>query len=170
MIMPERRWEHIDKSTWGPGPWLDEPDKAQWIDETTGLDCLAVRNVAMGFWCGYTGVSEDHPAFRKPYDDVDEYITEGVHGGLTFADKCDEHAEEGHGICHIPEPGRSANIWWLGFDCGHAGDLAPGMREYRRLHIYPDYEVYRTLEYVQSECAKLAQQLADMPVSALSEV
>lgn len=28
---------------WGTGPWVGEPDKAQWEDETTGLPCLALR-------------------------------------------------------------------------------------------------------------------------------
>lgn len=48
------------------GPWTDEPDKAQWIDEATGLDCLIVRN-GMGTLCGYVGVDEDHPFFGVGY-------------------------------------------------------------------------------------------------------
>src|SRR5437868_4216905 len=35
----------------GPGPWWDEPDKVQWIDPATDLDCLAVRG-PFGAWCG----------------------------------------------------------------------------------------------------------------------
>ena len=34
----------VDKSEWGPGPWQEEPDKAVWIDERTGLDCMIHRN------------------------------------------------------------------------------------------------------------------------------
>ena len=33
----------VDKTTWGAGPWQDEPDKKQWRDET-GFPCLIVRN------------------------------------------------------------------------------------------------------------------------------
>lgn len=32
----------IDKTAWGDGPWLNEPDKKQWQDVETGLPCLAV--------------------------------------------------------------------------------------------------------------------------------
>lgn len=76
-------YRHADKSTWGRGPWLTEPDKKQWQDQATGVPCLAVRNHS-GAWCGYVGVPPGHPAHGKDYDSVDVE----VHGGLTFADKC----------------------------------------------------------------------------------
>jgi len=44
-------WQWLDKSTWGPGPWQEEPDKVQWQDPQTGSVCLAVRG-PMGGWCG----------------------------------------------------------------------------------------------------------------------
>jgi hypothetical protein len=50
------------------GPWDNEPDKAQWIDEATGLDCLIVRN-KMGSLCGYVGVASDHPWHGKAYSE-----------------------------------------------------------------------------------------------------
>lgn len=152
------------------GPWDNEPDKAQWIDEATGLDCLMVRN-PFGALCGYVGVQPGHPWHGQDYTvlpDVD------VHGGLTFADSCQEGAEDGPGICHVPEPGRPANVWWLGFDCAHYMDLAPGMLEHEAsklksledLQAYmmaeamsPYGKTYRTFEYVQSECASLAKQI-----------
>jgi hypothetical protein len=57
-------------------------------------------------------------------DGEEDYIY--VHGGLTFADSCsDEVREDGGGICHIPYPGRPADVWWLGFDCAHCDDLSP---------------------------------------------
>lgn len=133
------------------GPWDDEPDKAQWVDETTNLDCLIVRN-PLGALCGYVGVTKDHPAYGKEYSEVEV----SVHGDLTFAAKCQEGTkDEAHGICHVPEPGRSHDIWWLGFDCGHHMDYSPGLN-------FPGMSkvgVYRTFEYVQEECAQLAAQL-----------
>lgn len=158
-----RTWTHMEeeKTQWGPGPWDDEPDKAQWIDETTGLDCLIVRN-HHGTLCGYVGVPPEHPDHGKDYDEVDV----DVHGGLTFAGMCDEEAPEGHGICHIPEPGRPPDVYWLGFDCGHFMDLSPGMIEFQRQvsersGLPHDFgEVYRDIAYVRSECEQLAQQLA----------
>lgn len=139
--------EHaIDKSEFGPGPWMDEPDKLQWTDEETGLPCLIVRN-RMGALCGYVAVSEGHPDYRKPYDDVPV----DVHGGLSYADECQGS------ICHVPEPGKPDNVWWLGFDCAHGGDLTPSSRD---LGFSFDGDQYRDLAYVQSECRQLAAQLA----------
>lgn len=130
------------------GPWHDEPDKAHWVDEATGLDCLIVRN-HLGALCGYVGVPPAHPWHGKDYDDV--YVD--VHGGLTYADRCQE--DEEHGICHLPEPGRPDDVWWLGFDCAHSGDLVPGVGR-----VSP-YETYRDLNYVRDEVAGLARQAAE---------
>lgn len=138
-----------------PGPWNNEPDKVQWVDPTTDLDCLIVRGPS-GALCGYVGVYRDHPAYGKDYEDVDVQ----VHGGLTFAAKCQEHDPEG--ICHVPEPGRDGDVWWLGFDCAHAYDLMPVT------FSYPDYtvfqgDVYRDINYVTAECESLALQLSELP-------
>src|SRR5258708_7790184 len=79
----------IDKSEWGPGQWLDEPDKIQWQDEATGLPCLVVRG-PVGALCGYVGVAPNHSLHGKGYDDCDV----DVHGGLTFAHGCAEISRE----------------------------------------------------------------------------
>jgi hypothetical protein len=143
------------------GEWNDEPDKIQWIDDATGLDCLMHRSPS-GAWCGYVGVAEGHPAFGKDYDGVDVE----VHGGLTYAEFCMDTGDESYGICHVPEPGRPHRVWWLGFDCAHAGDMTPahdalpGMAEIRER--YPRNEVYRNRAYVEHEVAELARQLKEM--------
>lgn len=50
-----------DRSNWRTGgAWEDEPDKVVWVDEATGLDCMARRG-PVGAWCGYVGVTEVHP-------------------------------------------------------------------------------------------------------------
>lgn len=188
----ERTYTSMDKSAWGPGPWQTEPDKIQFKDKETGLPCLIVRN-HMGALCGYVGVSEGHPAFGKSYHDAeelvpgDEYIN--VHGGLTFSGHCDEEGPEDASICHIPEPGEPDNVWWLGFDCLHAHDIAPRMeadnaRRYKETgdpvwlpyaerttnllkemnepeDVLHDWTpVYRNQSYVRAEIASLARQLA----------
>lgn len=140
------KYRYIDKSNWPHGPWDDEPDKIQWPDPVTGLPCLAVRS-SMGNWCGYVGVPEGHPYFMKEYGDVDV----ACHGGLTFSGSCAEDGSD-HGICHVVEPGESDRVWWLGFDCGHAFDLMPGMR-------LMEGSVYRNLTYVQDQCFLIAAQL-----------
>lgn len=169
--MKTKEYRTVDKSTWGTGPWQDEPDKVQWPDETTGLPCLVVRSSTMGAWCGYVGVAEGHPLFGKMYDEVDDF---DVHGGLTFSDHCEPDGAEASRICHVPGPGEPDHVWWFGFDCGHAFDLQPGMMA--RLRETPLGEtlyspsdpyrpVYRPLAFAQAEVTKLAAQLAARALS-----
>lgn len=162
-----REYRTADKSKWGDGPWQNEPDKVQWIDEATGLDCLIVRS-PLGNLCGYVGVAPGHPLHGKDYGDVDRYID--VHGGLTFADACAETIEDGRGICHIAEVGRPDHVWWFGFDCAHCGDVSPKMRadmeERHRCFIHSPDERYRDIGYVRSEVESLAKQLVQPALSA----
>lgn len=152
----------IDKATWGEGPWQSEPDKLQYPDPATGLPCLIVRNHS-GALCGYVGVPRGHPAYGQHYDALEL----AVHGGLTFADTCQPDAKE-HGVCHVPDPGEPDDVFWLGFDCSHSGDLCPAIDA--ALHgrmvgkEYTEYQrilrnVYRDLAYVQDQIASLAAQL-----------
>lgn len=154
--MEHKTWTTTDKTSWGPGPWQDEPDKEQFADEATGLPCLVKRSPLGGNLCGYVGVSEGHPWLGKDYDDIDAE----VHGGLTYAGFCQE-GDEARTICHIPGPGEPGRLYWLGFDCGHAWDVSPGMDA-----RYPDFfrdptVTYKTVAYVKAECARLAAQAAE---------
>jgi hypothetical protein len=160
-----KTWNFIDKSQWPErGPWDAEPDKAQWTDEATGFPCLALRN--HGSWCGYVGVTRDHPMFGQDYDHFDIE----VHGGLTFSGFCQEGKGERR-ICHTPEPGQPKLVYWLGFDCAHAWDRRPITSQQEmeiNLQIKKEFplsgfdEVYRDLDYVRSECRSLAAQLQAM--------
>ena len=171
--MQEKVYHSIDKTSWPRGPWDGEPDKAQWPDEATGLPCLAVRG-PVGAWCGYVGTKEGHPFFGVSYScgrwsDDDGYDTspEGcleVHCGLTFSDFCQKSKDETTGICHVPGEGEDDRVWWLGFDCAHAGDIT--CIKHRPMDqvlvddedTWPE-ETYKTLAYVHKECASLADQL-----------
>lgn len=107
---------YVDRSGWPAGEWDDEPDRIEWRSEG-GLPCLMLRN-RMGAWCGYVAVQPGHPwhgSGALGLADVD------VHGGVTYGDKC------GGRICHVPQPGESADVWWVGFDCLHYMDTAPGL-------------------------------------------
>jgi len=162
-----KEYTTIDKTGWGDGPWSDEPDKRQWVDETTGLDCLIVRNVA-GALCGYVGVGPDHPWHGVDYGDCTAGCGEpwcghspdslvDVHGGLTYSAGCQEHVDPAKGICHVPEPGRPDDVFWYGFDCAHAGDVLPTLADVMR---FPDsYDVYRDFDYVTWQVELLAVQL-----------
>lgn len=159
-------------------PWLDEPNSDKFMH--AGLPCVLIRR-PMGSWCGYVGVPPSHPLFKKechfkvplradlkdakigkrgfiplllgsldaetPWVSLDVYFD--VHGSLTYAGKLEDSL-----TANMP-------MWWLGFDCGHCGDLSPGMEKfYADFAIPGDTRVYRDIEYVRQECRSLAEQLA----------
>jgi len=157
----------VDRTGWPRGPWDDEPDRVD-FKTAAGFPAIALRNPS-GFWCGYVAVSPGHPA----YDGNDESIE--VHGGFTYGGKC------AGAVCHVPEPGEPADVFWLGFDFAHYGDAHPskhdewdaytwsadGRTQYwgaRARYMRPDdvRGVYRDLAYVRAECEKVGKQLAAM--------
>lgn len=156
-----KTWHKVDKAEWPDGPWKDEPDRAQWIDGKSGLDCLITRS-HMGNFCGYVGVPETHPLYNRDYEEA----SLSVHGGVTFSAPCDPAELEDEGICHT---GTVANekVWWFGFDCAHAYDLKPALLAMTNQGILP--EIFKTplycgdrycdFSYVVSEVEKLAEQL-----------
>jgi hypothetical protein len=167
--MESTRW--LDKTAWGSGPWQHEPDRVEW--RAQGLPCLMLRHPHHGHWCGYVGVPPGHPWHGVEASE----IAVDVHGGLNFADACthDERPPRER-ICHVPEAGESDAVWWLGFDCLHAFDYAPGMaaRERELVERHPSLSpllgppseggrygvTYRDLFYVRSQTEWLAAQCA----------
>jgi len=147
----------MDRSDWGEGAWQDEPDKKQWQDKDTKLPCIAVRN-RTGNWCGYVGITEEHPCYKQGYNDVLEVE---VHGGLTFSDSCRKDGPQESSICHIPEGEETDKIWWLGFDCSHYNDISPKLLAFEKEFMLPEAE-YRTLIYIEAECKKLARSLQEL--------
>jgi hypothetical protein len=154
----------IDRTNWPSGPWDSEPDRIEWrMSEPPGYPCLIVRG-PLGALCGYVGVPPGHPAHSKTGDEVEV----SVHGGVTFADRCSGR------VCHVPRPGEPEDVWWLGFDTGHAFDFIPsiaaglgslpgrnGVTAY--VEWYADMR-YRDVAYVRAEVEQLAAQLAQMAV------
>jgi hypothetical protein len=133
------------------GPWQHEPDKVQWVDEVSDLDCLILRN-RFGALCGYVGLPPGHPWHGLDYEDIDA----DPHGDLTFAGPCDPGAAPEDGICHVPGPGRPDDLWWVGFDCAHWCDLHP--RAVQLGDAWPVDGHYRTVAYVGREVTRLACQ------------
>jgi hypothetical protein len=127
-----------------------------------GYPCLIVRN-DFGSLCGYVGVPPGHPAHGKSYGDelVDKL---DVHGGITYGARCQGR------VCHVPAPSESDDVWWLGFDCGHAFDYTPALQMVRARggplppYVEPGHgpweECYRDVSYVRAEIERLAGQLA----------
>lgn len=148
----------VDRTGWAKGPWDGEPDRIEWRTKA-GLPALMVR-VDHGAWCGYVAVPPGHPLHGKSYGD-EEVDALSVHGGVTYGEACSGK------VCHVPEPGEPDDVWWLGFDCVHGGDLAPGTeaRGWGMRGMFGDlgvrsYGQYRDVSYVQGEAEALAEQLA----------
>ena len=161
-VNPTETYTTMDRSRWGSGPWDDEPDKVVWVDETTGLDAIAVRG-PIGNWCGYVGVGPGHPWYEMGYTECFQIVPCGdffcehapeslvsAHGGLTFADRCDKGGDPRSSICHLGDEDR----WWFGFDTAHAWDLSPTID----IPVFED-SAYRTLNYVVDEVTSLAEQI-----------
>jgi hypothetical protein len=113
----------------------DEGDLHEWTyTAKNGLkvECFFRRNNTLAL-CGYVVLTSDNKLFGLDYDMIYSKIDVSVHGGLTYSD-------EGEGG------------WVIGFDCAHAGDLCPA---------FPYYDgVYRTKEFVITECEKLAEEVS----------
>lgn len=145
---------NIDKSSWGEGPWLSEPDEMFWQDPTTNYFCAIIRHPTMGSLNGYVNIPTSHPANRLDYDDINV----DVHGGLTYSGVMDfQHLSKE--FPRLPE-----RAYWVGFDCAHAFDLVPAMQAFHAILPRDEYfttlhDTYRTIDYVRAECEKLAAQL-----------
>ncbi len=112
-----------------------EGDYHEWIYTAKNgleIDCLIRRNHSLAL-CGYVVITSDNKLYGLDYDHLYSQIDTHVHGGLTYSDE-------------------GENGWVIGFDCAHAGDLCPA---------FPHYDgVYRTKEFVISECEKLAEVIS----------
>jgi hypothetical protein len=114
----------------------EEGDFYKWTyTASNGLDvdCFLRRNPSALTLCGYVVLTSDNKLFGLDYDEIYTKMFISVHGGLTYSDE----GEDG---------------WVIGFDCAHAGDLCPA---------FPYYDgIYRTKEFVISECEKLAEEVS----------
>lgn len=121
-----------------------------------------------GFRCGYVKVEPRHPWYGVEYMDVDAE----VHGGLTFSEPDVNCGKDG------PDNG-----YWVGFDCGHAGDAKDPSIEDRTQNFdiidsmwmefacgitqdYPMGSKIWTTEDVVAECKLLCDQAKSALLSA----
>jgi hypothetical protein len=163
--------------------WLDEPDEKDW--EYKGFKCALRRNHC-GSWCGYVGISKEHPLYGLGYDDVSDVLVAmleamknkpvpkepsfslliSILGGEihpTPANVIQVHggityAGDGKDLFNNPD------IWFFGFDCSHAGDYAPNMPV---LSAIVSGNIYRDIDYATAEAEKMADQLAVLMVEPL---
>jgi hypothetical protein len=153
----------IPKAEWGKGAWQTEPDRLEF--EHLGFTCLIRRNMMHGHLCGYVAVPPGHPWHGATPDEIDA----DVHGSLNYGSPCNGD------ICHVPKPGEPADVYWLGFDCGHGGiDSSPAMDALMEKvlpeHLRPSalastyrragfmIPTYKTVAFVHAQCEMLAEQ------------
>lgn len=156
-----------------------------------GYPCVAIINTSLGNRCGYVGIPPGHPLHGVSYSDDCPALRGGlqdathepvgkrgilalvcfaanggrasmdvvfdVHGSVTFTG-------DGKDGCPV-----YADVWWVGFDCGHAGDghdielmneeMQAFYRKHPELQRVHEGDIVRTLDYVVQECENLAEQL-----------
>ena len=162
MQILEYRLPKMDKMVaWGPGPWVDKPDKIQWPDKVTGLPCLVVRNHS-GAWCGYVGVSEEHPHFGRVF----ETVSVTVHGGLRVLRLLPATRTRSGRRFRLSCCGggrkRSGVVARVRL-CSRLGRSARAWRSLLKGNLFNTPEllgrVYRAVDYAREECRKLALQV-----------
>ena len=121
-------------------PWENEADYDEWVDEGTGYVCSIKRHPELFHLCGYVSVPNTPPFAIAGYND-DPFSNIEVHGGLTYSNVEDDRKK-------------------FGFDCGHAGDMSPGMMVFGSYYII--HEAYRDWAYVKTEVLSLAHQLKQL--------
>lgn len=161
--MNGKEYPWLKKENWGDGPWQSEPDRFEWVDKSTGYNCLVRRAMHTGAWCGYVFIPKGHPYYGKDGDNV------SVHGGVTFSGALELRSVK---IPFTKWVLFIERVWAIGFDCAHAGDFMPAIAA---ITNRPPYkcpmglmdETYKTLDYVKAECENLAGQLKEKETTAL---
>ena len=133
-----------------------------------GTPCIILRQ-ANGTLSGYAAVEPGHPLYGYNHDAIPTELRMVSHGGLNYAEACNQTMPEAVSVCHVEPPKRphsdmpdrfahDGDLWWFGFDTNHAYDFVPNERipQGQRIH---DGKVYRDQAYVYRECIKLAAQL-----------
>jgi len=133
--------------------WENEPDEVEF--EYLGFKCLILRHPTLKHLRGYVGLPSWHPYYGKDYDSVD-YLD--VHGGLTYSGWNNLTETEWFKLYGI-EPD---DLWWVGFDCAHAGDGVPFEISQVRMLMGK----YRNIAYVKRELRKLCRQLTPKAIMA----
>lgn len=131
--------EKIDKSKWGDGPWMSEPDYEKWTDAATGLECLIIRSYFSGALLGYIKIPSDNALYGVSYDS-EPLSGILVHGGLTFSGDRENDGQ-----------------YWIGFDCSHYNDICPAISAITTGFGNGDY---KDIKFVASQCRLVAAQVS----------
>ena len=124
-------------------PWEHEPDHVMFMSEA-GYVCEIMRHPSLKHLCGYIFIPFGHPDCGKDYNELYESdenwdAAPDVHGGWTFDNTTPEYTK-------------------FGFDCGHGGDMSPGITD---IGMQFDGDIYRDIEYVTAQLEHAARQFKE---------
>lgn len=145
--------EKIDRSSWGSGPWDNEPDFH--VVRYRGYKIVLSRS-NLGNWRAYIGVPLKSKWARKEY-----YDQINVVGGVTWSET------------ELPWGESEEGMFYIGFDYAHSNDFIPGLplvnsrfNELREkfLDLYPlfvpfDKRDYKTMKYVIQEMKRVVKKI-----------
>ena len=124
-------------------PWEHEPDHVMFMSEA-GYICEIKRHPTLKHLNGYIYIPFGHPDYGKTYNELygESYdAAPDVHGGWTYS--------------HDGGDDDGGKFTIFGFDCGHAGDLSPGVPWSMGV------ETYRDIAYVTEQLENAAKQFKE---------
>lgn len=133
--------------------WAIEPNRVSFTYK--GFECLIVRNDILGFLTGYVAVPEGHVLYGKDYGSEAVYSID-VHGGMTFSEEGMTYINGTGNYFKRFKNAHGKKLWWIGFDCGHAGDLVPYIHGFGLLSIG---ETYKNIDFVKNEIKSMIDQI-----------
>jgi len=118
--------------------WDLEPDEINF--DYSGYACLIKKIPRLLNLCGYVLIPKEHFLYDKSMDELNEILD--VHGGITFNNYLTKYE------------------YFIGFDCGHAGDIIPEIHRYmpELLIDRPNWS-YKDSDYVRNELKSLVDQI-----------
>jgi len=122
-------------------PWLNEPDIENFVYQ--GYECLLKRNM-LGCWLGYV-----HIPASSVWAQQQNFMLLDVHGGITYANL-------------LPD---QEDIFVLGFDCAHLGDIMPYAAEQGFFDPHASTSTYKTIDYARDALKHMVDQIHDFKKS-----
>jgi hypothetical protein len=144
--------EFQSKRNFPEGSWLSEPDICSWDHK---LPCLALRDMQLGIWKGFVAIDGYHPFYGQCIDDLLNVpaaleIFFCVHGGLSMSGRLPAKYKK-----------YAKNLWWIGMETSHGGDLMPLLKlEGEDVNNPTSSQTYKDLRFIRRETNKLASLLS----------
>ncbi len=105
--------EFFNKENFPPGKWKNEPDICSWI--RGDYHCLALRDMSIGTWKGFVGLSKNHKFYLKSLKNIlRTKIGKSLNKSLFFAGKLPPRFKE-----------YDKNLWWIGVESFDKDDVMP---------------------------------------------